>query len=209
MRKVLLFLYHFFDKKVKAFFAILNLSIFKSYLFFLTKAKNVDVAIGKVNLVGLPVITAASNSILRVGDNVTFVSSRYFNPIGLNKRTNIRLLRNKSKLVIGNNTGLSGVTICCEKEITIGNNVGFGANCIIIDTDFHNFRAKEQKDFDDPALVPVEPVVIEDNVKIGMNVTILKGVSIGNGTIIAANSTVVKSCPPDSFLAGNPAKIIN
>ena len=52
------------------------------------------------------------------------------------------------------------------------------------------------------------PVIIEDDVWAGANVTILKGVTIGRGSILAAGAVVTKSCPPYSIIGGVPAKIL-
>lgn len=52
------------------------------------------------------------------------------------------------------------------------------------------------------------PVVIEDDVWIGANVTILKGVTIGRGSVVAAGVVVTKSCPPYSIIGGVPAKVL-
>lgn len=52
------------------------------------------------------------------------------------------------------------------------------------------------------------PVVIEDDVWAGANVTILKGVTIGRGSVIAAGAVVTKSCPPYSIIGGVPARVI-
>lgn len=52
------------------------------------------------------------------------------------------------------------------------------------------------------------PITIEDNVWIGERSAILKGVTIGRGSIVASNSVVTKSVPPYSIVAGNPAKIV-
>lgn len=53
-----------------------------------------------------------------------------------------------------------------------------------------------------------QDVVIEGDTWIGMSVTILKGVTIGRGSVIAAGAVVTKSCPPYSILAGVPAKVV-
>jgi len=52
------------------------------------------------------------------------------------------------------------------------------------------------------------PVVIEDDVWCGANVTILKGVTIGHGSVVAAGAVVTKSFPPYSIIGGVPAKLI-
>ena len=53
-----------------------------------------------------------------------------------------------------------------------------------------------------------QPVVIEDDVWVGANVTILKGVTIGHGSVVAAGAVVTKSCPPYSIIGGVPAKVL-
>jgi acetyltransferase-like isoleucine patch superfamily enzyme len=52
------------------------------------------------------------------------------------------------------------------------------------------------------------PVVIEDDVWLGFNSTVLKGVKIGKGSIVAACSVVTKDVPPNVIVAGNPAKLV-
>lgn len=52
------------------------------------------------------------------------------------------------------------------------------------------------------------PVIIEDDVWCGANVTILKGVTIGRGSVVAAGAIVTKSCPPYSIIGGIPAKVL-
>jgi len=52
------------------------------------------------------------------------------------------------------------------------------------------------------------PIIIGDHVWIGMNVTVLKGVTIGDGAVVAAGSMVTKDVPPHSLVAGVPAKVV-
>ena len=78
-------------------------------------------------------------------------------------------------------------------------NVRCGANTLITDTDWH---ADDQRaGFD-------APVIIEKNVWLGVNVTVLKGVTIGENAIIAACSVVTRSIPPNAVAAGVPAKVL-
>lgn len=74
-----------------------------------------------------------------------------------------------------------------------------GANVTIMDGDAHQ---------DDPRAGKNVPIVIEDNVWIGANATILKGVTIGRNSLIGAGSVVVKSIPENVIAAGNPCRVI-
>lgn len=65
-----------------------------------------------------------------------------------------------------------------------------------------------EEKFVDGVNVYDQPVVIEDDVWVGANVTILKGVTIGHGSVVAAGAIVTKSCPPYSIIGGVPAKVL-
>lgn len=93
--------------------------------------------------------------------------------------------------------------IRCRERITIGNNVSIAYNVLIQDSDYHT--TYDENGNPKPQTLPV---VIEDNVWIGANAIILKGVTVGEGTIVAAGSVVTKSVPPYSLVGGNPARII-
>jgi len=76
--------------------------------------------------------------------------------------------------------------------IFIGDRVLCGANVTITDTDWHPVDPRSRQLRECGRALPVR---IEDDVWLGMNVTVLKGVTIGAGTAVAANSTVTKSLP--------------
>lgn len=88
--------------------------------------------------------------------------------------------------------------IRCRKEIIIGDGVVFARDVLIMDSDAH---PTSEKDMD-------QPVKIGDHVWIGSRATILKGVNIGNGAIVAAGSLVTKDVPPKTMVAGVPARVI-
>lgn len=100
---------------------------------------------------------------------------------------------------------------CTEASLTIGKKVIFGPRPTIITGDHRiDVVGKHLIDVTIIEKLPENdrPVVIEDGCWVGANVTILKGVTIGRGSIIAAGAVVTKSCPPYSIIGGIPAKVI-
>lgn len=104
------------------------------------------------------------------------------------------------------------------ESITIGDNVLISHNVNIIDTNSHQIdyieRAEAFKDLlkngpsKEKRNVESKPIIIEDNVWINFNVVILKGVTIGRGSIISPNSLVVKDVPAFHIVGGIPSKIL-
>lgn len=98
----------------------------------------------------------------------------------------------------------SGTYIAWRTKVYAGCSISIGKNCAIsfdvniMDDDGHGFGNPPYS----------APIVIEDNVWIGCNSTILKGVTIGEGSVVAAGAVVTKSCPPYSLIGGVPAKVI-
>lgn len=93
-------------------------------------------------------------------------------------------------------------SITAAEKIIIGNQCKFANNLVIIDHD----HAIEQGHA--TAELITKPIIIEDNVWVGANCTILKGIHIGKGSVVAAGSVVTKNVPSYSIVAGVPAKII-
>lgn len=126
-------------------------------------------------------------------------------------------LGESAKVEIGDYCYFTSVILLCEQEICIGNYVVLGWNTTIADTDFHPI-APAQRIADAIALSPLgkgtrppttrQPVMIEDDVWVGPNVTILKGVRIGEKSWIEAGALVTRDIPPRSRVIGNPAQII-
>ena len=114
--------------------------------------------------------------------------------------------RNEDAIILfGNNININNsFTAVAEKSITIKDNVLIGYNCSIIDSDFHNLDPTKRNNSNQKAAC----VIISKNVFIGNNVSILKGVTIGENTVVAANAVVTKSFPANIIIGGNPAKII-
>lgn len=107
----------------------------------------------------------------------------------------------EGKLIVGRNSRLNGVHIDARELIVIGDTVQIGPYTIIMDSDFHDLK-DHSKDG------PSKPIYIEDDVWITTRVTILKGVRIGKGSVVAAGSIVTKDIPPYSVAAGTPARVV-
>lgn len=106
-----------------------------------------------------------------------------------------------ARLSVGDDVSIvSGVTIEAWHDIRIGSNVLIGQFSSIFDDDRH--------DAEPGAVRTKGPLVIEDNVWLTRNVSVLPGVTIGEGSVIGANSVVTKDIPPRSFAAGAPARVI-
>lgn len=111
-------------------------------------------------------------------------------------------LHENARLELGSGFFNYNVQVTCKKNVVIGNRVIVGPNVVIRDTDDHEIFLKGEKR---PECLPV---IIKDNVWIGANAIILKGVVINEGSVIAAGSVVVKNVPANCIAGGNPAKII-
>jgi acetyltransferase-like isoleucine patch superfamily enzyme len=102
-------------------------------------------------------------------------------------------------LKIGRHCSIGDRTeIHCGKSVTIGDRVIIGWDCNILDRDYHSVDAKEER---------TEPVRIGNGVWIGCRAIILKGVSIGDGAVVAAGSVVTKDVPARVLVVGNPAQV--
>ena len=138
-------------------------------------------------------------SSITIGEGSKFNSTTTSNYIGVNRPCIITTLSEGARVRIGSNCGFSGTVIGCASEIIIGDDVMCGANTLITDTDWHT---------DDPRSGFDEAVMLEKGVWLGVNVTVLKGVTIGENTLVAAGSIVVKSLPGNVIAGGIPAKIL-
>ena len=109
----------------------------------------------------------------------------------------------------GSSIPKGSVFYCTEAPLTIGKKVIFGPHPTIITGD-HRIDVVGKFIIDSHEKLPQNdlPVIIEDDVWTGANVTILKGVTIGRGSVIAAGAVVTKTCPPYSIIGGIPAKIL-
>lgn len=154
---------------------------------------------------GVPILRRAPFSAVHIGPRCQFRSCPTSNLVGLNRPCYVCTLRPRAVITIGSGCGFSATVISAAERIEIGNNVLCGANTTITDCDWHHMDAGLRLAGDPGAAAPV---IIEDCVWLGLNVTVLKGVRIGYASVVAAGSVVVKDVPPNCVVAGVPARII-
>jgi len=138
-----------------------------------------------------------------LGDNILFNN---YNDVSWYCKTMIQVKEGAS-FSMGDYSGMNGVLVYCSNCIIIGKHVKIGGGTRIIDTDFHNLNWQKRQT-GDTDIAKSAPIIIKDDVFVGTNCIILKGVTIGERSIVAAGSVVTKDIPSDSIAAGNPAQII-
>nr|AOE12623.1 galactoside O-acetyltransferase [uncultured bacterium] len=156
---------------------------------------------------GVPYIMLARGGMLSIGKNFSMNNKIEGNPIGCYSKCTF-FVDKGAKLTIGDNVGLSQTAIICHKQISIGNDVKIGGGVKIYDTDFHSLDPIIRTSKEDMHYKAVAPVIIKDKVFVGAYSIILKGVTIGENSIVGAGSVVPKSIPKNEIWAGNPAKFI-
>ena len=155
---------------------------------------------------GMPRIQRYRGSQIKLGKSLWLRSSRSSNPLSPNHPIVLATRNATAKIEIGDHVGLTGTTIVAASGISIGDRTLVGANCTIVDTDFHPLNPIQR--LTHPLDGHSSPIVIKQDVFIGMNSIILKGVTIGRGAVIGAGSVVTQDIPAYSIAAGNPARIV-
>lgn len=140
---------------------------------------------------------------ITIGNNVIINSSLNSNPVGLATQTVLFAYQN-SEIIIGNNVGISNALLCSMKRIIIEDDIRIGGGAQIFDNDFHAVLYRQRIQEQDTN-IKIKPVHIKKGAFIGCNSIIGKGVTIGERSIVAAGSVVVKNIPDDEIWGGNPA----
>lgn len=132
-----------------------------------------------------------------LGDDVTIMRTT----IGASKVFDAPVLR------IGNRSAVGyGTVISVSREVVIGDHCLIGANCLIMDSDDHPVQPARRRAGECVAPGEVQPVRIGDNVWLGSYVTVLKGVTVADNSVIAAHSVVTKDVVGNTVYAGFPAR---
>jgi len=166
---------------------------------------------------------------MEVGENTVIDSSSCFKKFFSKKQPGLKLGKNitlqspalateeDGYIEIGDYSYISGAAIISSAKIIIGKYVFIAGGVTIVDSDFHP-QDPAARLRDTIAISPVgnklfrpsfdvAPVIIEDDVWIGYNATILKGVTIGRGSVIQPGAVVLRNIPAGSIVSGNPAQV--
>jgi acetyltransferase-like isoleucine patch superfamily enzyme len=163
----------------------------------------------RIVMYGFPSLNLHPDSRVEIGDDVILCSRSQDTALALNHPVKLSTIAAGASLTIGRDSGISGATIVCAKSIRIGVEVLLGANVVIVDTDFHPIVPQNRRHSDDASRIGVAPVEIGDNVFVGMEAVVLKGVRIGRDSVVAARAVVTRGDYPDgAILAGHPAAVI-
>jgi acetyltransferase-like isoleucine patch superfamily enzyme len=139
---------------------------------------------------------------IELGNHV-YLDSR---PDGESYKTGLFAHLKCSIIQIGDESLLHGTIIHSRDSVIIGKNCMFGPGVVILDNDSHNTSI-------DPTIrrtgkIVALPVIIGNNVWVGMHTIIMKGVHIGDNSIIASGSVITKDVPPNQLFGGNPASFL-
>ncbi|WP_051305915.1 acyltransferase [Desulfogranum mediterraneum] len=130
-----------------------------------------------------------------IGGNVTVIVSYKINPDPV--------------VSVGDNVYLGYATVLsCAERIAIGDNVLIAERCSIFDNNNHPVDPVARKNNEPIGRADVAPVVVEDGAWIGARSIIMKGVTVGRDSVVAAGSVVTRDVPPGMIVAGNPAVVV-
>ncbi|MGJ8696838.1 MAG: acyltransferase [Verrucomicrobiaceae bacterium] len=150
---------------------------------------------------GRPFVKIRKGGEMVFEDGVSINSSRWSNPLNTEKSVSL-FAGPEGKLVLREGAGVSGCQIIAYSTVRVGKSSLVGAGSLICDSNMHEVPLGS------PEGIRVEPIEIGDSVFVGARCIILKGVTIGDGAVVAAGSVVIGNVAPNTLVGGNPAKVI-
>jgi acetyltransferase-like isoleucine patch superfamily enzyme len=155
--------------------------------------RRADTVGSKVRIWGNPSIQ--NRGVMRIGERVRLVSTI---------ATLEMVTEAGGALEIGPGAFINyGCSIAATKLVQIGPCCNIGTYVIMMDNDFHRLEPEHRNEYPESA-----PIILEKNVWLGARVIVLRGVTIGTGSVIGAGSVVTRDIPPRTLAAGVPAKVI-
>ena len=158
---------------------------------------------------GYPIVNVSEGSTITIGKNFRINNELSGNRIGFTTPCVFRA--EGANINIGDNVGMSQTVVVAKNQgnISIGNNVLFGGGVKLYSSDFHslNYLHRRDRNLDEKFRLSA-PINIGADCFLGADVIVLKGVTIGERTVVGAGSVVSRDLPSDCVAVGNPAKIV-
>jgi len=154
---------------------------------------------------GRPLIRCVRGGTLEIREGVKINTRVSSNPVIGRSRTSLMVMAPDARMVIGAHVGMSGVCICAANAVEIGERTIIGADALITDTDFHS--PLPDGGWSNDAVGTSAPVKIGKGCFIGARAIILKGVTLGDGAVVAAGALVTRDVPAEHLAIGNPAVV--
>lgn len=151
---------------------------------------------------------AVEGAVVRLGKRVMLNSDSRNYPHYMHSKVKIRMLRPGATLTVGEKTRIHGSCLTCYDKIEIGKRCLIAANTQIMDAGGHRISEEDVSRRIENIGFDTKPVLIGDDVWIGLNCIILPGSRIGRGSVIAAGSVVSGEIPEMVIAGGVPAKVI-
>ena len=154
---------------------------------------------------GRPLIRCARGGSLILEKNVRINTRVSSNPVIGRQRTSLVVMDSGASLTLAAGVGISGACICAAQAVEIGESTIIGADVLITDTDFHSPLGDGT--WSNDAVATSKPIKIGRGCFIGARAIILKGVTIGDGAVVAAGALVTRNVPSEHLAIGNPAEV--
>ena len=152
-------------------------------------------------------LAKSAESTITIGDDVRIASDSLRCGVALWSRCRLQAF-GRGEIHIGHGVAISGGSFTCRStRIDIAQGAMIGPNVTIVDSDFHAIRSRDRRT--DLGYDADRPVVIGKNAWIGMQSLVLKGVTIGENTVVAARSVVTTSLPANVVAGGHPARVLS
>ncbi len=162
----------------------------------------------RADIFGRCIIRRGLDSRIELGHHVQIISSSWRSSTANCTRSKLRTFYSSASIIIGNHSGMTGGAIVARsKTIRIGDRCMLAPNVTIMDSDFHIAWPPERR-YDTWETDIDADVTLEDNVWVGMGTIILKGVTIGENSVIAAGSVVSRDIPANCLAGGVPARVL-
>jgi acetyltransferase-like isoleucine patch superfamily enzyme len=155
-------------------------------------------------ILGTPRIKRHPGSTIRIGRRVSLFSAAFANPLGPQTKSFLHTMAPGALIEIGDDAGISSSTIVARERIRIGARTIIGADCLVVDNDFHSleFKNRRNKTQDFPE---VREVLIGKDCFVGARAIILKGAQLQDRSILGGGSVLTKKTGKQEVWSGNPA----